>query len=75
MSQTAVKPKQRSMGNECYTCDHMRSVSGDCHIRCVKPDPDMQGHRTGIKRGWFIYPSLFDPGWKTRMCNNYKEKA
>ena len=74
MSQAAVK-QERAIMNECYTCAHMRSVSGDCHVRCAKPDPDMQGHRHGIKRGWFIYPSLFDPGWKTRKCNNWEAGA
>ena len=72
MSQAAVK-QERTIMNECYLCAHMRSVPGNAHIQCVKPDPDMQGHRHGIKRGWFIYPSLFDPRWKTRMCNNYEE--
>lgn len=45
--------------NGCYNCKNMRSIPGNCHIMCTKPDPDMTGHPHGIKNGWFLYPLLF----------------
>jgi hypothetical protein len=55
----------------CHKCEHKRHVPGNCHIMCAKPDKDMTGNEHGIKNGWFIYPILFDPTWKTRKCANY----
>ena len=26
---------------ECWTCEHKRSVPGNAHIKCAKPDPRM----------------------------------
>jgi hypothetical protein len=63
----------RDMKSECYTCAHKREVPGDCHIRCANPDPAMVGVAHGIKRGWFIYPLLFDPVWKARLCQHYSK--
>lgn len=65
---------KRTMRNECYSCSHKSNVPGNCHIRCDEPDPDMTGDRVGEKNGWFIYPLLFDPVWKTKDCTNF-EKA
>lgn len=62
---------KRDMRNECYYCTHKRSVPGNCHINCVKPDANMTGDRHGIKEGWFMYPFLFDPVWKTSLCGNF----
>lgn len=60
---------------ECYDCLHKREVHGNAHISCAKPDPEMTGDEHGIKNGWFCYPILFDPTWKTRACNNFAEKT
>ena len=57
----------------CYNCAHKRTVPGDCHIKCVNPDPNMTGSPHGMARGWFIYPHLFDPIWMTKRCDNYEE--
>lgn len=65
---------ERTQHNECYSCVHKTNVPGNCHIRCQRPDPQMTGHAHGIERGWFIYPLLFDPVWKTKPCSNYEEK-
>lgn len=65
---------ERSMSKECWDCKHRQDVAGNCHIKCVKPDPDMSGHELGIKNGWFMYPHLFDPTWKTKLCSNYENK-
>lgn len=59
---------------ECYSCIHKREVPGDAHIRCGKPDVNMTGHKYGIKMGWFIYPLLFDPVWKTKACDNFEKR-
>ena len=64
----------RSMIDECYSCEHRREIPGDCHSRCVNPDPAMTGHAHGIRNGWFWYPLNFDPVWKTRDCANFKAK-
>ena len=66
--------KERTKMNECYSCTHKRSVPGNTHIMCDKPDPEMRGDPHGIRNGWFIYPVLFDPSWKTKICNNYAAK-
>lgn len=58
----------------CYECVHRRDVPGNCHIRCAKPDPEMTGHPHGIRNGWFIYPMLFDPVWKTKECSNWEKR-
>ena len=57
--------------SECQKCVHKRNVPGNCHIECVKPDANMRGSLHGIKRGWFMYPILFDPTWKLRKCGNF----
>lgn len=56
----------------CYLCIHKRSVPGDTHISCTKPDPKMTGNIHGIRNGWFLYPYCFDPIWKTKACDNYQ---
>lgn len=66
---------ERTMMNECYTCKHKENVPGNCHIKCVKPDANMTGNEHGIKEGWFMYPLLFDPVWKTKECDNYSENT
>ncbi|HQR21074.1 MAG TPA: hypothetical protein PKV98_09410 [Burkholderiaceae bacterium] len=55
---------------ECWTCAHKRSVPGNAHIRCAKPDPWMSGDPHGIRNGWFLYPLVFDPTWKSKACAN-----
>lgn len=58
----------------CYKCKNKREVPGNAHIKCVKPDPKMTGDPHGIRNGWFIYPSLFDPVWRTKECDNFEGK-
>jgi hypothetical protein len=58
--------------NECYCCKHKREVPGNCHIMCAKPSGTVKGHPHGISRGWFYYPFLFDPVWKTNFCSNHE---
>ena len=67
--------KEREIMNECWSCEHKRSVMGNAHIQCVKPDADMTGNEHGIREGWFMYPILFDPTWKTKLCDNYSENT
>ena len=65
---------ERNKMNECYTCEYRRNVPGNAHIQCMNPDVNMTGDPHGIKHGWFMYPIVFDPVWKTRDCANYKQK-
>jgi len=60
------------MKADCYKCKYKRSVPGNAHIRCAKPDPEMTGHEHGKKKGWFYYPRLFDPTWMTKECSNFE---
>jgi len=68
------KIMDKKIMNECYSCMNRANVSGNCHIKCMDPDPNMEGREIGIRRGWFNYPHLFDPVWKTKLCANYKER-
>ena len=61
--------------NECYQCVHKQNVPGDAHIKCLKPDQEMTGDPHGILNGWFFYPLLFDPVWKTKKCTNFEQKT
>ena len=67
-----LSKKQRM--TECWDCVHKREVPGNCHIRCDKPDRLMIGDPWGIQNGWFDYPLLFDPVWKTKECRNFEAK-
>ena len=60
----------RRAQTECWECRHRREVPGNAHIQCMRPDSKMTGNRHGIDHGWFFYPLLFDPVWKTRLCAN-----
>jgi hypothetical protein len=64
---------ERNMINECWECIHKRNVAGNAHIMCVTPDRKMTGKQHGVDSGWFGYPLLFDPVWKTKDCSNFKE--
>ena len=61
--------------NDCYNCKNSREVPGNAHIKCVKPDADMVGNEHGIKKGWFMYPLLFDPVWMEKECSNFESVA
>jgi hypothetical protein len=65
---------ERDKMSECYSCKHKEEVPGNCHIKCNKPDPEMTGNPHGLKHGWFIYPLLFDPVWKEKVCANYESR-
>jgi len=66
--------EKRTAMNECYQCKNRRTISGDAHSWCAKPDPAMTGLDYGIKSGWFWYPYNFDPVWKTKDCCNFDAK-
>lgn len=61
--------------NDCYNCKNSREVPGNAHIKCVKPDANMRGNQHGIKKGWFMYPLLFDPVWMEKECSNFESVA
>ena len=65
---------KRNKINECYSCKYKRDVPGNTHVLCSMPDPNMTGNNHGVAHGWFIYPILFDPVWKTKLCNNWEQK-
>lgn len=65
---------ERNHMTECYSCNNLRNVPGNCHIKCAKPDQELQFNPHGIRNGWVIYPVLFDPVWKMNNCKNFEEK-
>lgn len=65
---------KRTIQNECYSCKHRRTIPGDAHTQCIKPDPEMKGSTYGRRSGWFYYPINFDPVWKEKLCANYEEE-
>jgi hypothetical protein len=66
--------KKITMINECHYCIHRKSVLGNTHISCEKPDKAMTGSQHGVAGGSFFYPLIFDPVWKTKDCENFKLK-
>ena len=60
--------------NECYGCVHLQDVPGNAHVRCDSPCARISGDRHGIENGWFMYPKLFDPIWRTSECQNFISK-
>jgi len=68
-----VMTNERRIRTECYECCYKSNIAGDCHISCSNPDPNMTGNPHGIKMGWFFYPLIFDPTWKTKFCDNFKK--
>ena len=67
--------EERNKRNECWSCAHRRAVPGNAHIQCANPDLAMTGDPYGARSGWFHYPLLFDPVWKTKDCANYLESV
>jgi len=59
------------MIEECRSCAHMRPLPHDHHIRCIDPDPLMEGCEPESHPEWFNYPWSFEPIWKTRRCSHY----
>lgn len=67
--------KKLKITTECHSCKFKKEVPGNSHIQCVKPDLNMRGNQFGIKKGWFVYPLLFDPVWKEKECSNFEVSA
>lgn len=63
-----------TLKTDCGACGHKRSVPGNAHIQCARPDADMRGSPHGVRNGWFFYPLLFDPIWRTRECANFEAR-
>ena len=73
-NETTESKSGLSKREECYSCIHKYTTPGNSHISCNNPDRSMTGDAHGIKNGWFMYPVLFDPAWKTKSCYNFKKK-
>lgn len=59
----------------CHGCAHVRSHPHTHHVLCAKPCATVTGSPHGIERGWFMYPFMFDPVWRTSECGNYEPAA
>ena len=58
----------------CYECAHRRGVSGDAHIRCRNEGAAVSGNPAGIRRGWFMWPTNFDPNWLV-SCDGFSPEG
>ena len=56
----------------CYKCVHRLDVPGSAHSRCNNSKSKVQGHETGIKRGWFNWPFNYDPVWLLE-CDGFSD--
>lgn len=57
----------------CYECKYRGEVPGSAHSECTNKNAKVEGHETGIKRGWFYHPFNFDPVWLI-SCDGYESK-
>lgn len=70
-----MRDKKNDM-NACYKCRFRGAIPGDCHTRCLHPNPEsnnVKGEKHGIANGWFWYPFNFDPVWLIN-CDGFEEK-
>lgn len=61
---------------DCYTCKYRGGVFYSCHSSCKHPNIsslNIKGKEHGIKKGWFFFPSNFDPIW-LENCDGYEAK-
>jgi len=58
---------------DCYKCEYCHPVPGDAHKQCSNTSANVEGHKIGIRRGWFVWPHNFDPVWLI-SCDGFKIK-
>lgn len=56
------------MAVRCRQCAHQAPGYDEWGVRCLRPDPDMTGD---ITRGWFLYPSYFNPMACNQVCTTF----
>jgi hypothetical protein len=63
----------------CYQCCFRGSVPGSAHSSCsfewsrnLENAPEGDSH--GIKKGWWVFPWNYDPGWMIGQCKEFKQK-
>lgn len=65
------------MKPKCYTCKYREDLVYDAHSCCTNnksiKELNIKANQHGISRGWFMWPSNFDPVW-LENCDGYKEK-
>jgi hypothetical protein len=70
-----INEAKRNPETECWTCVHRMSLPGsNGRIRCLQPDSQMTGDPIAMRGKGFLYPLVFDPLFKTRLCRNYEEE-
>jgi hypothetical protein len=62
----------------CYECEYRGEVPGDAHSCCknskTRAELGIKGNDYGIRRGWFFWPSNFDPVW-LENCDGFSQKG
>ena len=56
---------------DCYACTFRRALPGDAHSSCVNLTAHVTGNITGHIKGWFTWPTKFDPVWLL-ACNGFE---
>ena len=64
-----------SAKGKCYLCEHVRptQVPYNCHMACLNTTATVEGNPHGIKNGWFLWPSCFDPVWLL-SCDGFRAR-
>ena len=63
----------RPANQNCFNCQHSRTLPGDCHLSCENKNANVIGSSSGIRNGWFNWPYNFDPLW-LRECDGFAAK-
>lgn len=59
---------------DCHECSHRRGIPGNAHSRCNNHGAKVKGHPHGIRKGWFMWPVNFDPGW-LESCDGFSDDS
>ena len=59
---------------KCYECKHIGEIDDSTYVYCKNRQAVVEGHPTGITRGWFDWPYQFSPVWLVK-CSGYEQKG
>lgn len=58
----------------CYNCKHLGEIKNSTYIYCKNRKAKVEGHPSGIIRGWFDWPYEFHPVWLIK-CDGFERKV
>jgi len=79
-----TRPNGPSGGPDCWKCKWAERLDlqtiacrhpliTDLGIEEARKALEIRGAEMGVRRGWFVWPSAFDPKWLER-CQGFREK-